>query len=157
MDHDRNRHLVIELKAPNVVGTQVELDQIKSYAKAVADDPRFAHPTTEWDFWLIVKTVDDYVSDERQQEHRPFGLAHNPSAKNGIVYRVWVKTWSEILEDCRRRLKFHRDNLDHDPSVDDALDYLRQKYSDLLPEELRREAGQREPDKIVPMPRTSNE
>jgi Histidine kinase-, DNA gyrase B-, and HSP90-like ATPase len=137
VDHDRNRHLVIELKAPNVIGKQFELDQIKSYAKAVAEDSRFAHPTTEWDFWLVVKDVDDYVDDERSQKLRTYGIAHEPVPRNGITYRVWVKTWSEILEDCRRRLKFHRDNLDHDPSIDHAVDYLRFKYNDLLPEQLR--------------------
>lgn len=45
-DHDRNRHLVIELKAPKVVAAEAELRQIKSYAKAVVADARFASSAT---------------------------------------------------------------------------------------------------------------
>jgi hypothetical protein len=92
MDHDRNRHLVVELKAPGVNGGKDELDQIKDYAKTVAADSRFAHTPTDWDFWLVVKDVDDYVDGEG----KPFGLAHDPQPKNGVKVRVWVKTWNEI-------------------------------------------------------------
>ncbi|WP_232077735.1 ATP-binding protein [Mycolicibacterium aichiense] len=65
-EHDRNRHLVVELKAPKVVASLTELNQIKSYAKAVAKDPRFASSTTQWDFWLVTSEIDDDVRQEGQ-------------------------------------------------------------------------------------------
>ena len=52
-EHDRNHHLVVELKAPSVKVTSRELGQIKSYAMAVLANPRFASSSTVWDFWLI--------------------------------------------------------------------------------------------------------
>ena len=45
-EHERNWHLVIELKAPKVVAKDADLRQLKSYAKAVVADARFASSAT---------------------------------------------------------------------------------------------------------------
>lgn len=101
-EHDRNRHLVIELKAPKVVATEVELRQIKSYAKAVAADPRFADSSTVWDFWLITAELDDDVRGEVTQKDRTRGIAYEPDlpAQPNTKVQVWVRTW--IARSSRR-------------------------------------------------------
>ncbi|WP_158607486.1 ATP-binding protein [Flexivirga caeni] len=137
-EHDRNRHLVVELKAPKVVGGPKELAQIKAYAKAAAKDPRFASSTTDWDFWLVTSEVDDDVRQEANQEGRPRGLVFEPKMPDapGARVRVWVRDWGQIIEDAKRRLDYFQKSLQHDPSLDDARDYLRRNHGDVIPEGL---------------------
>lgn len=134
-EHDRNRHLVVELKAPKVKATGHELSQIKSYAKAVAADPRFANSATVWEFWLVTTDMDDDVKQEVNQRGRPRGIAFEPdlSSAPDAKVRVWVRTWGEIIEDCRRRLAFFQEGLEHDPSIDEARDYLARVHGDVIP------------------------
>jgi hypothetical protein len=137
-EHDRNRHLVVELKAPKIVATETELRQIKSYAKAVATDPRFVDSSTIWDFWLITAEVDDDVRQEAHQKDRARGLAFEPDLPSApdTKVRVWVRTWSEIIEEAKRRLSYFKDGLNHDPSLEHALDYLAREHADVIPQHL---------------------
>ncbi|RSD16297.1 ATP-binding protein [Amycolatopsis eburnea] len=137
-EHDRNRHLVIELKAPDIVATWAELKQIKDYAKAVYQDARFANTAAVWDFWLVTAEMDDDVQQETSQRHRPRGLVHEPDLpdRRDTSVRVWVRTWNEIIEDAKHRLSYFRNGLDHDPSLEHALDYLRRQHGDVIPLDL---------------------
>lgn len=134
-EHDRTRHLVVELKAPKVVASGAELAQVKSYAKAVAADARFVDTKTTWDFWLVTSTMDDDVRAETIQRGRPRGLVYEPDdpALHGITVRVWVKTWGELIDDGKRRLEYFRANLRSNPSMDDARRYLATHHADVIP------------------------
>lgn len=134
-EHDRNRHLVVELKAPKVIATEKELKQIKDYAKAVVADARFASTTTVWDFWLVTADLDDDVRQEATQAHRQRGLVFEPNlpAAPAVAVKVWVRTWNEIIEEAKRRLSYFREGLDHDPSIEHALDYLARQHGDVIP------------------------
>lgn len=137
-EHDRNRHLVVELKAPKVPAGQKELAQIKAYAMAVAKDPRFASSTTEWDFWLVTGEIDDVVRQEANQRGRERGVVFEPDLPDapGAKVRVWVRDWGQIIDDAKRRLDYFQKSLQHDPSLDDARDYLRRNHGDVIPEGL---------------------
>lgn len=141
-EHDRNRHLVVELKAPKVDATLTELTQIKSYAKAVAKDPRFASSTTQWDFWLITSEIDEDVRQEASQRGREQGLVFEPDLPEapGARVRVWVRDWGQIINDARHRLDYFQKSLQHDPSLEDARDYLRRNHGDVIPEGLLAES-----------------
>lgn len=142
-EHDRNRHLVVELKAPKVVASSGELAQIKKYAKALATDGRFASSTTEWDFWLVTGEIDDDVRQEANQRGRERGLVFEPDLPEapGAKVRVWVRDWGQIIEDAKRRLDYFQKSLQHDPSLDDARNYLRRNHSDVIPEGLLASEG----------------
>lgn len=142
-EHERNRHLVVELKAPSTKATDRELSQLKSYAKAVVRDPRFSNTETDWDFWLVTSSMDEDVLQETRQRNRPIGCAWDPdlpAAPHSRV-RVWVRTWGEIIEENRRRLSYYRSTLSHDPSIPDALEYLKRTHGDLLPAAISTPAG----------------
>lgn len=147
-EHDRNRHLVIELKAPKITATDKELKQIKDYAKAVAGDPRFNEASTIWDFWLVTTDLDDDVRQEATQANRPRGLVYEPKLENApaSTVRVWARNWSEIIEDAKRRLSYFRDGLDHDPSLPNVLDYLARQHADVIPQGLFPDHQGPEPD-----------
>ena len=143
-EHDRNRHLVVELKAPRITAGLKELTQIKSYAKAVAQDPRFASTTTEWDFWLVTSEMDDDARQEVNQANRERGLAFEPDLPDapGAKVRVWVRDWGQIIDDAKRRLDYFQKSLQHDPSLEDARNYLRRNHGDIIPEGLLTDADE---------------
>ena len=137
-EHDRIRHLVIELKAPEVRGTSVEANQIKRYARAVAADPQFANVDAQWDFMLIVNDFDEEVQKDVNQQGRTRGILDesivDPAAP--VHYRVWVKKWSEIIDEAERRLRFYQHGLEHDPTLDDIRTYLSEHHGDVIPADL---------------------
>lgn len=70
----------------------------------------------------------------------PRGLIHE--GDNGI--RIWLKRWSEIIGECKHRLRFIRDQLQYDPGADQAIAYLRDRYPDYLPADLIHHAASRD-------------
>ncbi|MFD6886266.1 ATP-binding protein [Streptomyces sp. NPDC059957] len=134
-EHDRMQHLVVELKAPKVKVTDKELAQIKSYAHAVIRDPQFADVRVEWDFWLITSEMNDLVRIESRQKDKPRGCVWDISDA-GYSVRVWVKTWSDLIEESKGRLQYFKEHFDHDPSVEQAMEYLRHAHSQHMPDAL---------------------
>jgi hypothetical protein len=47
---------------------------------------------------------------------------------------IWVKSWSQIIDDCKRRLKFFQDKLNYQPDRDSSLAHLRKTYAKYLAE-----------------------
>jgi hypothetical protein len=136
-ENKRRSHLVVELKAPSVVADQKELAQIKSYALAVALDPQFADVSVEWDFWLVTRDMKPVARAEARQQGRSPGCIMD-YAEGSTVVRVWLKRWSEIIEECRDRLHYFREHFEHDPSVEQALAYLEHAHPGLTPSEIHR-------------------
>lgn len=137
-DHEVNRHLVVELKAPSVVAGYKEAAQIKSYARAVVGDSQFAGTHTVWDFVLVVNDYDDEVRRDINQRGRESGILDESDLdpNSPLRYRVWVRRWSEILEAADKRLMYYKRGLQHDVSLEDIRRYLREHHGDVLPEGL---------------------
>jgi hypothetical protein len=142
---DELQHLVVELKAPRVKIGHKEIGQIEEYAFAVAGDMRFDKQKTSWAFWVVSNDLADYGKQRAQETDRPPGLIHR--AKNGSLL-IWVKTWGEIIQECKGRLRFFQKHLEY--SVDDeaALDRLRQTHRKYLPIQLQGDSGT--PDSVSP-------
>jgi hypothetical protein len=134
-EHDRIRHLVVELKAPNIVASRKEIDQVEDYANAVLSNPAFTGDTTTWDFILVVTDYDDVV--RRRINDREIGLYLAPDKESHRpLVRAYVRRWRDVIDENRRRLDFMTSALEHDPSITEGLAYVRQEYRDLLPESL---------------------
>jgi Type IIA topoisomerase (DNA gyrase/topo II, topoisomerase IV), A subunit len=146
-EHDRVRHLVIELKAPSVDADREQADQVDDYMQAVLKDPRFANVETTWDFYLVVRSIKDRLLPRVRQAGQPEGLYSEPTSYEHARVRVWVRTWSEILREAKQRLEFVKNGIDHNPSLEQALDYLRHRHGDLIPDQLRQPTA-------VPTPRS---
>lgn len=144
--HDRVRHLVIELKAPSVDADREQALQVDDYMQAVLNEPRFANVDTTWDFYLVVRSVKDRLKPSLRQANKPEGLYSEPTQYEHASVRVWVRTWSEILREAKQRLEFVKNGIDHNPSLEQALAYLRHRRGDLIPDQLRQPTS-------VPSPR----
>ncbi len=134
---DRVENLVIELKRPKAVLGSDELTQIEKYAHAVMRDERFNKPNVKWDFWLIGNRMDEFAQGRRDQSGFPFGYIQRTPRMS-----VQVRTWSEVIDDARHRLKFVERTLDYRADHDDGIDYLRRAHAQYLPEAMAPSAGE---------------
>ena len=124
---DELDYLVIELKKPSVKIGQDEIGQLKSYAFAVQNDERFRSLKVRWEFWAISDDLDDYGKQEATSSDRPFGMLdrkHN--------FQIWVKTWSQILNECKARLQLFQKELNYSADRDDSLKVLQRTYAKIL-------------------------
>jgi hypothetical protein len=123
--HRANRltHLVVELKAPKVKIGREEIAQIQGYAFSVMADPRFSKVGVTWDFWIISDELTPYA----EQLVDEAGLLHS---KPGI--NIYAKTWGQVLDENRARLKFFQDRLEIQVDKASSLKYLQDKYADHL-------------------------
>jgi len=128
---DEYENLVIELKRPGNL-TEDNIMQIKKYANAVADDNRFDKSKTKWTFFLINTGFNKTVKSETNQKGRDKGLIYEPEDSN---IKVWCKTWGEIIQECKGRIEFVRNQMEISlESNQEGIRYLRDKYTEYLPE-----------------------
>jgi hypothetical protein len=124
-------HLVVELKRPSVKIDKPVTEQVESYAFAVAADERFRDVKTRWVFWALSTDIDDHVRRLASQTNRPRGVLYQDEEQN---ITIWVKSWSQIIDDCKRRLQFFQDKLNYQPDRDSSLAHLRKTYAKYLSE-----------------------
>lgn len=137
-EHDRIRHLVVELKAPDITASRKELDQVEDYANAILSTAAFTGDRTSWDLILVVTDYDDLVRRRIKGDDFELGLFFEPQKEQGRpLVRAYVRRWRDVIDENKRRLEFMTNVLEHDPSITEGLQYVRSQYEDLLPEELR--------------------
>jgi hypothetical protein len=129
-------HLVVELKAPKVDIDNAAVNQLQSYAEAVAEDERFRDTKTTWIFWAVSNQVKESVRKMARQPNRPEGLYYEDGDQR---YTIWVKTWGQLIQECKGRLQFFQDHLKYAADNESALAYLRAAHAKYLPQAL---AGQ---------------
>ena len=122
---DDIEHLIVQLKAPKIVLSSKEIDQIEDYSLAVSEDPRFRTiDELRWHFWLVSDGYDQNVQrriDGGPDRHRRLILKGNRLS-------VGIMTWSEILEDNQARLEYLKQALEHKVDNGRALTYLCEQH-----------------------------
>lgn len=131
-------HIIVELKRPKVPVSRDVLGQLDKYAQAVALDERFhsADQNVKWQFWAISNELSDDVRLKARQKGRPRGLVEDYEEIN---VQIWVKTWRDVIDECRGRMRFYKEQLEYQPNQERALAYLRSINPEYLPERLRSE------------------
>jgi hypothetical protein len=133
---EEREHLVIELKRPTVEIDGTAMLQIQSYALAVADDERFRDTKTRWVFWAVSNKVQDSVRKTARQRNRPDGLFYEDEEQR---ITIWVKTWGQLIQECKARLEFFQKQLNYAADSESALAYLRVAHEKYLPKVLTKE------------------
>ena len=130
---NEREHLVVELKRPSVKIDTKALNQIRDYAFAIAEDERFKDTQTRWEFWALSNEMTSNARRQASQADKPEGLLYDaPDMK----LHIWIKTWGQLIEECRGRLKFFQERLEYLADRDSALAYLRQTHAKYLPKAL---------------------
>ena len=122
--------LVVELKRPGHTLDDTDVMQIRSYASAIKNDPRFDQQNVSWEFWLIGTDMKNTVSESRNQPHLLPGVIQESP------YRIVVKTWAEVISNAEFRLQFVQDSLNYASDHDKGISYVRERYAEYLPDEL---------------------
>jgi hypothetical protein len=95
----------------------------------ITDDERFRHLRTRWSFWVISNDLDGFARVRTRQKDKPRGLT--TQTDDGKI-EVWVKTWSEIIAECKARLRFVQEHLQTNVSKEASLKYLKETYDKYL-------------------------
>jgi hypothetical protein len=74
--------------------------------------------------------LSDVVRKKVRQRNRPEGLLYDDD--EGRI-TIWVKTWSQIIENCRARLTFFQELLDYSADDESGIGYLRSAHEKYLP------------------------
>lgn len=122
-------HLIVELKRPDVKINAEAAAQIESYAFAVADDERFRSVPAKWLFWAVSSDIDQVVARKVSQKDRARGILFQDEEQR---ITIWVKTWSQIVNDCKARLRFFAEKLNYTPDRDSSLSHLKTTYHKYL-------------------------
>lgn len=130
---ERRVHLIVELKRPSVKIGEAAIAQTKKYANAIANDDRFKHTDTKWEFWIVSNDFDSFGENEANQKDRPKGLISE--FKN---VRLWGITWGEIIQKNQGRLSFIQKELQYNSDVNSGLDYLNRVHEKYLSPETKK-------------------
>src|SRR6266568_849779 len=134
-EYDRIRHLIVELKAPDVEVKRAELDQVEDYGNAILSNPNFASESSQWDIILVGTRLHSVAKNRIHPGVSELGRFWSPEPSAGAPkVTCYVRTWRGILDENKRRLDFLTSVLKHDPSLAESLDYVRGRYADILPE-----------------------
>jgi histidine kinase/DNA gyrase B/HSP90-like ATPase len=126
---DEREHLIVELKRPSVKIGAEEIAQVEKYAFSVADDERFRHLKTRWSFWVLSNDLDGYARIKTRQKGNPPGRVF--LSEDGNI-EVWVKSWAEVLAECKARLRFVQEHLQANVDKETSLRYLKKTYEKYL-------------------------
>lgn len=127
---DEREHLIIELKAPSVRIGSKEITQIESYAFAIAEDERFRSLKSKWNFWVISNDIDNFAKRRREQQGYSDGVIYRSNQTSETDITIWVKTWGELINECKHRMEFLKNHLDYNIDGSEGLLYLKEKYAE---------------------------
>ena len=94
-------NLIVEIKNPTTIKklTNKEYGQIETYIDVILKQDCFNDNREQWVFYLIGQDYDDIV--ERKITDKLTGLT-----MEGDNFRLYVKKWSQLVNDVEMRLKF---------------------------------------------------
>lgn len=129
-------YLIVELKRPSQKITSEVIQQIQSYAFAVANDERFRGAKSNWKFIAVSNEFDEYARRMANQRDQPKGRIFVDADQN---ITVWIKEWSEIINDARSRLHFVNKQLAYQADTDSAKNYLNKAHKKYIPTKMIQE------------------
>jgi hypothetical protein len=129
-------HLVVELKRPSHRLQSADIEQIRSYALAVAADDRFQQRNVTWTYILVGNSTDGSVDAQREQQGKPYGQVQDSRG-----FSIWVRNWAEVIGDAKHRHKFVQQSLDYTTDHDAGVEFLRERHRQYLPDVLLRQPG----------------
>jgi len=97
----RPHNVVVEIKNPTNIKklTSKEVTQIKNYIDVILKQDMFNDNNEFWSFYLIGQDFDDVIKEDIINHER--GLLREKDN-----YCLYVKKWSEIINEVERRLKY---------------------------------------------------
>lgn len=104
-------YVLIELKRPSATLGDKELWQIDRYANLIRNEPLFSSPKSRWTIILTGRSI-----NQKSQINSRLTTCKS-YLENGLVsidgnMKVYIKTWSELIDDFEIKYNFLKDQLD---------------------------------------------
>ena len=109
-----DENLIVELKKPTIEIGKEQLRQIEDYLEIIITEPQFNSQKRTWKFFIIGKSVDDYVKSQYESEKVKGKRFLVKSVQN---YEIYAYSWDDIFKMFELRHQFLVDNLEFDKSV----------------------------------------
>ncbi len=127
---DEFEFLVIELKRPGVSIGRDEHGQIEDYARAVTSTPFADTERTQWVFIVVSDRLHPEIEERAHQSNLPSYTTSRPSHGK---YEIRAYPWNVLIQSAEGRHEHLRQWLDHNVSVEKALERTTAAYSEILP------------------------
>lgn len=135
LSHNDQQRLVVELKRPSVALGNKEAAQIRNYASALSTHSGVG--PGRWTFWLVGATLNEKeIRGQVEQRDRAWGHIETTDHHD-----IFITTWGRLLDDAARRLDFYREQLGYDISQEGAVERVRARHAELLPNEAEKRAS----------------
>jgi len=109
-DNLKVKNIIIELKHPNIKLTQKEYLQVITYMTTILKEDRFNWKWYEWRFYLVWNKYDDTIKSMLNSWKTHWKDIILYDMENN--YKVYCKTWSDIIEENKTKLSFIKKQLD---------------------------------------------
>ena len=107
-------NLIVELKKPAIEIGKEQLRQIEDYLEIIRSEPQFNSQKRFWKFFIVGKSVDDYVRSQYESEKVKGKRFLVKGVQN---YEIYAYSWDDIFTMFELRHQFLVDNLEFDKSV----------------------------------------
>ena len=124
-------YLIVELKAPSTQNDEEVLARVKALVRAVTTDERFQGVAARWTFLALTTEPASATTGEANPPGRPGGKMYHDAELN---LTVWIKTWTEVINDARARLGLVNQQLADEAKGGRAQSLLSQAHAKFIPQ-----------------------
>lgn len=119
IDHTIEENIIVELKRPSVIIGKKQFSQIEDYLGYIVNEDRFNSQLRNWKFYLVGKSVDEYIKglyDNQKNKGKKFLVQ---SIKN---YEIFALTWDDLFKIFENRHKQLINRLEFKTSIIEELE-----------------------------------
>lgn len=93
-DYFIKENIIVELKRPSIEIGKTQYSQVEDYMRVIINEPRFNSQLREWKFYIVGKSVDEFIKDKYDSQKSKGKKFLVESVKN---YDIYALTWDDIF------------------------------------------------------------
>lgn len=119
IDNTIEENIIVELKRPSVTIGKKQFSQIEDYLGYIVNEDRFNSQLRNWKFYIVGKSVDDYIKGLYENQKNKGKKFLVQSIKN---YEIFALTWDDLFKIFENRHKQLINRLEFKSSIIDELE-----------------------------------
>jgi len=119
IDHTIEENIIVELKRPSVTIGKKQFSQIEDYLGYIINEDRFNSQLRNWKFYLVGKSVDEYIKGLYENQKNKGKKFLVQSIKN---YEIFALTWDDLFKIFDNRHKQLINRLEFKSSIIEELE-----------------------------------
>lgn len=119
IDNTIEENIIVELKRPSVNIGKKQFSQIEDYLGYIVNEDRFNSQLRNWKFYIVGKSVDDYIKGLYENQKNKGKKFLVQSIKN---YEIFALTWDDLFKIFENRHKQLINRLEFKSSIIEELE-----------------------------------